>query len=70
MFPIIEMITLVGVGMDLLSTVALACLSGHCESNCFGGCCSFRHLDVESKRVEEGVHGEIPHEREEEDEEE
>lgn len=33
---VVEIITLFGVVADLLSTVTLACLSGHCESDCCG----------------------------------
>ena len=36
MTVIVEVLTLIGVSLDLLSTIALACLAGHCESDCCG----------------------------------
>ena len=55
--PIIEILTLIGVSLDLCSTVVLACLSGHCESDCCGECFHFSHVDAENSIRRETSNG-------------
>ena len=46
---IIDVITLIGVIADFLSTIFLACLEGHCKSDCCGGkIISIEHDDATS----------------------
>lgn len=47
---LIDIITLIGVSLDLVSTVVLACMAGHCESNCCKGMFEFEHDDGTSQK--------------------
>lgn len=63
MVLIVDVLTLLGVGVDLLSTVVLACLTGYCESDCFGGrFYSFKHEEfghLESKEPGKKAYGSV-----------
>lgn len=49
----IEIATLVGIALDLISTIALGCLGGQCRSNCCGSFFSFEHNEDEEKTAKE-----------------